>query len=238
MPHEQMNEQQVAAYLHMDLREVLKLAARGQMPCRKVSGRFVFRQGDVDHWVEQQMHKLPKDRLAGIEKGVSRHHGFEARSLLVWPLISAGGIIVPLGARTRDASIRRLIDHADEAGVVYAKDDLLNEVQKREELCSTAIFPEVALPHPRHPVPYDIATGFIVVGLTSAGIPYGAPDGSLTRLFLLICCKDERTHLHVLARLGQMFQDQDDLARMIAAESSERLGRILLECEQHIMRGK
>lgn len=236
MPHEQMNEQQVAAYLHMDLREVLKLAARGRIPCRKVSGRFVFRKGDVDHWVEQQMHEMPKGRLADIEKGVSEYHGFEMRELRVWPLISAGGIVVPLGARTRDAAIRRLVDRADEGGVVYAKDDLLKEVRDREDLCSTAIAPGVAMPHPRHPVPYDIATGFIVVGLTSAGIPYGAPDGSLTRLFFLICCKDDRTHLHVLARLGQMFHDANDLDRMICADSDVALGKILLECEKRVMR--
>ena len=31
-----MNSRQVADYLHMDLREVTKLASRGQIPCRKV----------------------------------------------------------------------------------------------------------------------------------------------------------------------------------------------------------
>ena len=47
MPHEVMNEQQVAAYLHLALREVRKLAARGRIRCRKVGGGFQFRKGDV-----------------------------------------------------------------------------------------------------------------------------------------------------------------------------------------------
>ena len=92
MPYEQMNEEQVAAYLHMDLREVLKLCCRGQIPCRKVAGSFQFRKGEVDHWVETSLHKLDKDRLAGVEKGVSRHHGFDHEGLLVWPLIPDGGV--------------------------------------------------------------------------------------------------------------------------------------------------
>jgi len=41
------------------------------------------------------------------------------------------------------------------------------------------LIPGVALPHPRHPLPYDIAASFVVVGLTGAGIPFGAEDGSL-----------------------------------------------------------
>ena len=41
-------------------------------------------------------------------------------------------------------------------------------------------------------------------------------DGSLTRLFFLICCKDESTHLHVLARLATMLHDQADVEDLIA----------------------
>ncbi len=237
MPHEQMDEQQVSAYLHMDLRKVVKLAARGQLPCRKVGGRFVFHKGEVDHWVEEQIHELPKERLADIEKGVTKHHGFEERSLLVWPLVTAGTMVVPMDARTGDAVMRKLVDAADQAGVVYGKEDLLKEVRQREELCSTAIAPGVALPHPRHPVPYDISCSFIVVGLTSSGVPFGAADGTLTRLFFLICCKDDRTHLHVLARLAQMLHDEVDLSNMISADDADELGQIILECEKRVRLG-
>jgi nitrogen PTS system EIIA component len=237
MPHEQMDEQQVSAYLHMDLRKVVKLAARGQLPCRKVGGRFVFHKGEVEHWVEEQIHELPKERLADIEKGVTKHHGFEERSLLVWPLVTAGTLVVPMDARTGDAVLRKLVDHADKAGVVYGKEDLLKEVRAREELCSTAIAPGVALPHPRQPVPYDISCSFIVAGLTSSGVPFGAADGTLSRLFFLICCKDDRTHLHVLARLAQMLHNEVDLSNMISADDAGELGSIILECEKRVRLG-
>ena len=234
MPHEQMNAQQVAAYLHMDLREVLKLASRGQIPCRKSGSDFVFYKGQVDHWVEAQMHTLGADRLAKIEKGVSAHHGFEHEELVV-PLIPADGIAAPLEARTRDATIRALVDLADAGGLVYNKADLVQEINQREELCSTALIPGVALPHPRHPLPYDIDASFVVVGLTGAGIPFGAEDGSLTRLFFLICCKDERTHLHVLARLALMLHDAQTVENLLRAESGEQLRDALARRERAIV---
>lgn len=232
VPHEEMNIRQVAAYLHMDSREVVKLASRGQIPCRRVSGNFCFRKEQVDHWVETQMHEMPKHRLAGIEKGVSAHHGFDDKALLVGPLIPELGVAVPLGARTRDAAIRALVDLADRAGLVFVKSDLIAEVRAREELCSTALAPSVAIPHPRRPLPYDIAAGFVVAGLTSSGIPFGAEDGSLTRLFFLICCKDERTHLHVLARLAQMLHDDRTVAGLLTAETPDELRGLLLEAER------
>lgn len=237
MPHEQMNARQVAGYLHMDLREVIKLASRGRIPARKVAGEFVFHKGQVDHWVESRMHELDGERLAKIEKGVSTHHGLGDdtwEKLLVCPLIPDGGVSVPLEARTRDAAIRALINLADETGMVYARDELVDEIRKREELCSTALMPGVALPHPRHPLPYDIAESFVVVGLTASGIPYRTEDGSLTRLFFLICCKDERTHLHVLARLARMLRDRT-VDKLMLAESPEDLSRRLIEREEAVL---
>ena len=235
MPREQMNDQQVAAYVHLDLREVRKLASRGQIPCRRIGGKFTFQKSDVDHWIESHMHMLGQDRLAGIERGVSSHHGYETGEPLVCPLIPDGGLAVPLQAKTRDAVLRAMVDLADQCDLVYAQDELLQEVRQREELCSTALWPAVALPHPRHPLPYDIAESFVVAGLTASGIPYGCPDGSLTRLFFLICCKDESTHLHVLARLAQILHDQANIDRLLLSEDPDRFAAVLKELEKSVL---
>lgn len=238
MPREQMNQRQVAAYLNMDVREIVKLASRGKIPCRKVAGSFVFRKGDLDHWVVSRMGRLDRSELAGIEKGVGAHHGYDTAAEVVWPLIPQGGLAVPLEAKTREAVLRALVDLADGAGLVHARDHLLDEVRQREALCSTAIMPGVALTHPRHPLPYDIAESFVVAGLTASGVPYGAEDGSLTRLFFLICCKDERTHLHVLARLALMLHARGAIEELLAAASAEQLGQVLLSRESAVIGGR
>ena len=233
MPFEQMDEQRVASYLQMDLREVRKLSSRGQMPCRKVGGRFVYMKADLDHWIEQQMPELDRKRLADIEKGVSEHHGYDSHERMhLVELVPNGGVAVPLGSRTREATIRALVHLADEAGMVYAKEELTDAIRQREQVCTTALAPGVALPHPRHPLPYDIAQSFVVVGLTSSGIPFGAEDGSLTRLFFLICCKDESTHLHVLARLARMLHDQGDVDTLLACEDADALREKLIGIEK------
>jgi PTS system nitrogen regulatory IIA component len=230
-----MDEQQVAAYLHMDARDVIKMASRGQIPCRKVGGRFVFNKGPLEHWIEQGMHQMDGDRLAGIEKGVRSHHGMTHGELEVIPLIPPEGFVVPLTARSRDSVIRNLVGTADKCGLVFDPDDLIANVRQREELCSTALAPNVALPHPHTPLPNDIDRSFIVVGLTPSGIPYGAEDGGLTRLFFLICCKDERTHLHVLARLARMLCDKQAVASMIECGDAKELSAALLNREKQVI---
>ena len=235
MPQEIMSEAQVAAYLHLDVREVVKLASRGQIPCRKTAQGFQFRRGQMDEWVESHMHTLDQVRLAGIERGVSAHHGVDHRELEVCPLIPAHGLAVPLHARTREGVFRDLVELADATGLVYDRDELLAEVRRREELCSTALAPQVALPHPRQPLPYDIERSFIVAGVAPGGIPFGAEDGSLTRLFFLVCCKDERTHLHVLARMVRMVHVRQNVEGLLAAEGPAQLREMLVELERASM---
>jgi len=231
MAHEQLTSRQVADYLHMDLREVEKLASRGKIPCRRARGDYVFIKSQVDHWVETRMHELGGDRLADIERGVSAHHGFEEDERLICPMIPAGGISVPLKGRTKAAVIRQLVDLADQAQMIYDRANMIEQIEKREELCSTALIPGVAIPHPRNPLPYDIAASFVIVGLTPSGVPFDAIDGSLTRLFFLICCKDDRTHLHVLARLGRMLERRENVDALMQAQDAEELASLLDEIE-------
>jgi len=230
-----MTEPQVSAYLQMDARELRKLASRGLIPCRKIGGQFLFTKGKVDHWVFERMGSYCTAKLKNLEQGVSQHHGYDHNELTICPLIPQNGVAVPLGARTRDAVIRRLVDIADSAGMVYGKDALLDEIRKREQMCSTALFPNVAMPHPRTPLPYDIADSFLVIGVTANGIPYGAEDGSLTRLFFLIVCKDDATHLHVLARLARLLLLPGAVDELIASESPEELIEYLQKHEPSLI---
>ncbi len=225
-----MNAEQVARYLKLSVREVVKLASRGRIPARKVAGKFRFRKIQIDHGVEQQMPELSHVRLAEIERGVTAHHGVDHQTNIITDLVPAGGIVAPLPAKSRDSAIRLLVEAAYHADLVYDRKDLVEKIHDREELCSTAIHPGVALPHPRHPLPRDIASSFVIVGRTSSGIPYGSPDGSLTRLFVLICCKDDRTHLHVLARISRML-DQRTIDALMEASGPADMREILLRRE-------
>jgi PTS system nitrogen regulatory IIA component len=158
----------------------------------------------------------------------------EAR-LIISSLLPDSGIIDPLRARSRAGVLSDLVDAADACGLIFSRAELLEALMQREEMASTAILPQTALPHPRHPVPYDIARSFVVIGHSHAGVPFSARDGSLTRLFFLICCKDERTHLHVLARLGRVLQG-DTIENLLAADSPSDLRRILIDAERAAVR--
>ena len=236
MPKEKMTEKQLAVYLGMDLEIIIRLASRGGIPCRKVDYRkYIFRRMEVDHWVWDQLHSFDRSALKNIEAGVISHNDLDSASPIVCPLIDEECIVVPFEARTAPAVMQGLVDAADCHGVVYDRDGLLDALRGRESLCSTSILPGVAFPHPRTPQPYSIAQSFIAVGITPSGVPFGAPDGSLTRIFFLICCKDENTHLHVLARLVRMLDRPDHVSDMISCQDATSVEDLLAHWEMGII---
>lgn len=234
MPHEMMNVQQAARYLRLSAQEVLKLASRGHLPARKVGGQFRFIKSEIDHYVETCMPDLSHDRMTQIEQGVSDHHGLDVTQAVLLPLIPSSAVLVPLNARTRDSAIRTMVQAAEAVGLVYDPNDLVDKILQREDLLPTTMAPEIALPHPRHPLPYDIARSFVVIGRADSGIAFGAPDGSLTRLFFLICCKDDRTHLHVLARISRILEPAT-IQALLDAPDAAGLRSILERREQEVM---
>ena len=83
--------------------------------------------------------------------------------------------------------------------------------------------------------PYLFETSFIVVGRPVQEIHFGAPDGQPTHLFFLICCQDDRLHLHTLARLCLIAQKTKMLDQLRDAPDAKTMRDALIAAEQEIL---
>ena len=124
---------------------------------------------------------------------------------------------------------------AQESGLLYDAESLLEAVYAREELCSTAMEGGIAIPHPRRPLQYAVSEPILVVAKTSQGIGYGAPDGRLTDLFFMTCSQDDRHHLHILARLCRMLQDTTFQSDLRDAETTDEMIQLLRTREAEVI---
>jgi len=150
-------------------------------------------------------------------------------------LIGLEGIDPALPANTKASVLRELVGLAGRTGLLYDEAGLLQAIQEREEMCSTALPNGVAIPHPRQPMPYVSAEPFICVARLTRGIGFGSPFRDLTSLFFLICCHDDRRHLRTLARLMRLL-DGDMVERLIEAESREEILQILIDKETLVVK--
>jgi nitrogen PTS system EIIA component len=234
MENETMDLEQLASYLQRDARELSKMANRGYLPGQKIAGEWRFASAEINQWIETQMHAYTEQELTALESGTSA--GRADRLPLVMTLLSEATMAVPLLAGTRDSVLRELVKVAEASWQVYDPDALLHAIRQREELGSTALASGIAIPHPRRPLP-DTAQGeaFIAFGRTPRGVPFHAPDGSLTDVFFLVCCRDASTHLRTLARLSRMLLRPAFIEELRAAQAASDAMQIIDAAERDLV---
>lgn len=246
MPFRMFNLHEVAEYLHLAEDAIEDLARRGEMPCERQGGRLMFRHMDVDAWASRRLLGLPDERLAEYHKRLSAAEGrgggggtsreLSASRSILDTMTGEDRVALGLTARGKAGIIEDMVRVADATGLVCDADDLKNSLLEREKLCSTALPGGFALLHPRNHEPYMFADSFLAVGRTVGRIFFGAPDGEATDVFFLICCQDDRLHLHVLARLCMMCHHTGVLEAVRAAETPSEVVSALAEAEAAVLK--
>jgi len=150
-------------------------------------------------------------------------------------MIKPGFIAPTLSAKTKSSVLHQLVTLAGTTGHLSNAPDLMASLEAREALCSTGMPGGFALPHPRVPDPYLFEASFIVLGRTVQEIHFGAPDARPTNLFFLICCPDDRLHLHTLARICLMAQNTKILDQLRASTNAASMHVSLLAAEEQAL---
>jgi len=236
MPFQLLNLQAVAEYLNLPLQEVEQKVKDQEIPFEKRGDRIVFRKSQIDAWASQRILTLSAERLTAYHQQSTR----SARKVLpletmLPDMLAAGAIASAMTSKTKSSVLHDLVALADKTGKLNDPKTLLESLEAREELCPTAMPGGFALPHPRTPEPYLFETSFIVVGRPVQEIHFGAPDGEPTNLFFLICCQDERLHLHTLARLCLIALKTNILGQLREAPDAHTMREALIAAEQEIL---
>ena len=159
----------------------------------------------------------------------------EEQEPLISALLSEATIAVPLPASTRSSVLKELVNQAENTWQVYDPEAILEAIRQREEMGSTALDSGVAIPHPRRPLPGALGESVMAYGKTASGIPFGAPGGGLTDIFFLVCCRDDRTHLKVLARLSRLLLRPGFVEALRSAEGPGQTWRLIAEAESELL---
>jgi PTS system nitrogen regulatory IIA component len=232
MGNETMDLEQVAIYLQRDQREVSKMATRGHLPAQRVGGQWRFARAEINHWIETQLHGFDDKQLTALETTHTENSEVEP---LITSLLSPASMAVPLPASTRASVLKELVSLAEQSWHVFDPDAVHQAIKQREELGSTALASGVAIPHPRRPLPAALAESVIAFGRTASGIPFGESTGGLTDIYFLVCCRDDRTHLLVLARLSRLLLRPDFLDELRAAETVQDAWDVIRAAEAALL---
>ena len=103
---------------------------------------------------------------------------------------------------------------------------LADAVLAREAIMPTGVGQGIAIPHARMP---GLSSPIVALGLSSAGVDFGAPDGELARFIVLVITPehDDLIQLELLAEIARTFQDSETRAAVARATSFDDLADAL-----------
>jgi len=215
MPHRTFSLNEASEYLHMPPTDIEQLVRQKEIPFEQKGKRVVFRKIDMDAWASRRIFGLSDKKLNDYHKTTSaKADDLAEHRTIIYDLTKKSAINIAMASRTKPSLLRDMTALADKSGLLLDAKGLLQSLELRESLCSTALADGFALLHPRHHDLYMFESSFIAFGKTIRAIPFGASDGKETDLFFLICCQNDRLHLHVLARLCLMCRQKNFLLRL------------------------
>ena len=138
-------------------------------------------------------------------------------------------MVVPaLAGRSKDEVIQEL------AGVVAARHPeidrrrLVQALEDREKLNSTALGEGIAIPHGKLPGLKRVVAAF---GRSPAGVDFSSLDAKPTYLFFLLVAPEDSAgaHLKALARISRLLKDESFRQRLMTAASGAELFRAIRE---------
>lgn len=131
-------------------------------------------------------------------------------------------------ARIKDAVIREMVTSLSEAGFFRGADlnDIVKAVLKREQLGTTGIGRNIAIPHSRHAA-VDRLIG--TMAIAPDGLPFDSLDGEPVYVFILLVSPQERPgdHLRALESVVRTMRNEDFVRQLRACKTRDELWTLL-----------
>ncbi|WP_019614733.1 PTS fructose transporter subunit IIABC [Psychromonas ossibalaenae] len=146
-------------------------------------------------------------------------------------LINESLICLNLKASSKEQVFEELADMLVKNGKVDQREQFIADVKAREELGNTGFDEGVALPHAKSAA---VSSPAVAIGVSRAGIDYGAEDGELSKLFFMIASplNGGDHHIDVLASLSSKLIEDGFIDKIMQAESSQEALSLLLAKKQ------
>lgn len=228
MSENDFDAESLATFLHLTPDQVRKMANRGKLPGRRINDRWIFSKAEIHHWFEDKIGLSDADELKEVERVLyTDAKRQQAPELTIAGLLEPELIHVPLLARTKSSVIEKMCELTANTGRLWDPAKMKEAIRAREQLHPTALENGVALLHPRRPMPSVMESSFISLGITTSGIPFGGPRGTLTDVFFLICSESEATHLRILARISRLVGQPELLDKIRETDSATEICELI-----------
>ena len=224
-PGEVMTLSEVALYLRLAEKTVLRMVHKGQIPCAKVASQWRFLRSMIDDWLIAKMRVVPQNDLARLIES-------SPEVVPLSRLLKEENVVLRIRSGTKEEVLRQLVQPLLRSKFIDREKPFVDRLLDRERIVSTAVGKGVAIPHLRKPEENPGGGPVLVVGICREGTNFEAPDGEKTHLFFLLSTDSEVVHLRVLAKVNRIARRKEVMKGLIGCESPAEVLRVLITASQ------
>ncbi|MDR2073717.1 MAG: PTS sugar transporter subunit IIA [Spirochaetaceae bacterium] len=205
--------EEVAKYLRVSERTVYDWAQKGEIPCGKIGTVWRFQKAEIERWVNSRL---------------SNHHlGASYNAVQVESIISVDRVLF-LEYETKRDALMALAANLATAPQVKNRQELAEEIIRREELMSTAIGRGIAIPHVRLSSVTDLV---VSVGISRINIlDFQALDDEPVRLLFMIAAayNQHAYYLQTLSFFSARLKNKELRRSLLDSQTAEEAYRLLV----------
>ena len=206
--------EEVSKYLRVSERTVYDWAQRGEIPSGKIGTVWRFKKSELEKWVND---RLSVNRLAPQNSG----------NIHLETIISPDRIIFLDYTSKRDALLA-LAENISTAPQVKNRQEIAQEILRREELMSTAIGRGIAIPHIRLSSITDLV---VSVGISQTDIiDFQALDDEPVRLLFMIAAaaSQHAYYLQTLSFFSARLKNLELRNALLSAKTADEAFKVLI----------
>ncbi len=135
-----------------------------------------------------------------------------------------------LESKTKDEVLEELTDLLEKTGKVTNREEFLRVIREREELGSTGIGYNIAIPHARSTGIKSLTGAF---GISKEGIDFDALDKEPVYLFFVLAAPKNAAgdYLKALATISRLLRNKKSRQALIKADTMEEIVKIIKKQE-------
>lgn len=216
-PEQLMTLRDLAGYLNLNQRTVLKLATEGTLPGVRLGAQWRFKRAVIDAWLGDQMLGVRRSEQGPLPAGAAD------REFPLTACLAEDQILPALASSSFTGALGELAALAESLRLVRDKTWFLGGLVERENVLSTAVGNGLAFPHTLERHPDQVMRPFILVGRSALGLDAGAPDGQPVKLVFVMGLRYQELHLPWLAKLSAMLSREGAREELLQAADEREL---------------
>jgi PTS system nitrogen regulatory IIA component len=203
---------EVAKYLKVSERTVDEWAQKGEIPAGKIGTVWRFKKSELEEWVNERLS--------------ANKHNLQNENIHPEVFFSTDRVIFLNHSSKRDA-LYAMIENISTAPQIKNRQELTQEILRREDLMSTAIGRGIAIPHVRLS---SISDMVVSVGLSQVDInDFQTLDDEPVRLLFMIAAayNQHAKYLQTLSFFAARLKNSGLRSALLASKSAQEAYEIL-----------